>query len=127
MPRTSWTTSPACRTHRASSLGRMKRAYSWVPLGSSLSTCSAPTIANAKDFRLRLIVETKTQPPGLTRVASARTTDSGDRKSTRLNSSHHSISYAVFCLKKKKMDLKKTGHHRHENTRERYDLATRPQ
>src|SRR5690242_21581828 len=26
---------------------------------------------------------------------------SGDRKSTRLNSSHMSISYAVFCLKKK--------------------------
>src|SRR5438309_8573573 len=26
----------------------------------------------------------------------------GDRKSTRLNSSHSSISYAVFCLKKKK-------------------------
>src|SRR5438876_7125293 len=26
----------------------------------------------------------------------------GDRKSTRLNSSHPSISYAVFCLKKKK-------------------------
>src|SRR5574337_1670116 len=25
-----------------------------------------------------------------------------DRKSTRLNSSHHSTSYAVFCLKKKK-------------------------
>src|SRR5690348_18086381 len=29
-------------------------------------------------------------------------TDDGDRKSTRLNSSHPSISYAVFCLKKKK-------------------------
>src|SRR6266481_6922934 len=28
--------------------------------------------------------------------------DRGDRKSTRLNSSHSSISYAVFCLKKKK-------------------------
>src|SRR5438128_6842712 len=28
--------------------------------------------------------------------------DGGDRKSTRLNSSHGSISYAVFCLKKKK-------------------------
>src|SRR6266571_2500059 len=27
----------------------------------------------------------------------------GDRKSTRLNSSHMSISYAVFCLKKKKI------------------------
>src|SRR5699024_11315220 len=28
----------------------------------------------------------------------------GDRKSTRLNSSHVSISYAVFCLKKKNKD-----------------------
>src|SRR6266496_5883294 len=28
--------------------------------------------------------------------------DTGDRKSTRLNSSHVEISYAVFCLKKKK-------------------------
>src|SRR5690348_17809207 len=30
----------------------------------------------------------------------------GDRKSTRLNSSHPSISYAVFCLKKKKKTKK---------------------
>src|SRR3712207_8439742 len=30
----------------------------------------------------------------------------GDRKSTRLNSSHANISYAVFCLKKKKRNLK---------------------
>src|SRR5690242_21568137 len=30
-----------------------------------------------------------------------------DRKSTRLNSSHMSISYAVFCLKKKKKKKKK--------------------
>src|SRR3712207_7965478 len=29
-----------------------------------------------------------------------------DRKSTRLNSSHANISYAVFCLKKKKKDRK---------------------
>src|SRR2546430_6967197 len=29
---------------------------------------------------------------------------SGDRKSTRLNSSHSQISYAVFCLKKKKKE-----------------------
>src|SRR2546430_8989162 len=28
-----------------------------------------------------------------------------DRKSTRLNSSHSQISYAVFCLKKKKYDI----------------------
>src|SRR5256885_12752554 len=32
----------------------------------------------------------------------------GDRKSTRLNSSHLVISYAVFCLKKKK---RSTDHH----------------
>src|SRR5437667_11658920 len=31
-----------------------------------------------------------------------------DRKSTRLNSSHITISYAVFCLKKKKKKKKKT-------------------
>src|SRR5690606_39623678 len=30
-----------------------------------------------------------------------------DRKSTRLNSSHVKISYAVFCLKKKKIKIKK--------------------
>src|SRR5258708_13425194 len=29
----------------------------------------------------------------------------GDRKSTRLNSSHQIISYAVFCLKKKKINI----------------------
>src|SRR3712207_7188982 len=29
----------------------------------------------------------------------------GDRKSTRLNSSHANISYAVFCLKKKKKHM----------------------
>src|SRR4051812_749888 len=32
-----------------------------------------------------------------------------DRKSTRLNSCHMSISYAVFCLKKKKNELKEAG------------------
>src|SRR5690242_21193963 len=37
-----------------------------------------------------------------------------DRKSTRLNSSHMSISYAVFCLKKKKKKSKKQ--HAHRNT-----------
>src|SRR5207248_11084323 len=38
-----------------------------------------------------------TWPPGSARSARRR-----DRKSTRLNSSHRTISYAVFCLKKKK-------------------------
>src|SRR2546430_6044472 len=47
-------------------------------------------------------------PPGRRR-SSAQTTAASqsvevDRKSTRLNSSHSQISYAVFCLKKKKND-----------------------
>src|SRR5205809_2070551 len=40
-------------------------------------------------------------PRGTTYVSPARRT-TVDRKSTRLNSSHGYISYAVFCLKKKK-------------------------
>src|SRR5689334_24025192 len=36
---------------------------------------------------------------------------SKDRKSTRLNSSHSSISYAVFCLKKKKKNKKQNKNH----------------
>src|SRR5256886_7721279 len=36
--------------------------------------------------------------------------ESGDRKSTRLNSSHSQISYAVFCLKKKKKNIVLTQH-----------------
>src|SRR3712207_7341737 len=37
--------------------------------------------------------------------AAARGRTAGDRKSTRLNSSHANISYAVFCLKKKKPQI----------------------
>src|SRR3712207_7025073 len=33
-----------------------------------------------------------------------------DRKSTRLNSSHANISYAVFCLKKKKISIQSNTH-----------------
>src|SRR2546430_12298079 len=36
----------------------------------------------------------------------ALTPEERDRKSTRLNSSHSQISYAVFCLKKKKHDVR---------------------
>src|SRR5690606_41178147 len=37
--------------------------------------------------------------------------DETDRKSTRLNSSHVKISYAVFCLKKKKKTPQTHSHH----------------
>src|SRR5260221_10757105 len=38
----------------------------------------------------------------------------GDRKSTRLNSSHTVISYAVFCLKKKKKKERRTQNYPHK-------------
>src|SRR3989442_5123847 len=40
----------------------------------------------------------------------SRRRDETDRKSTRLNSSHVRISYAVFCLKKKKQDGTRSRH-----------------
>src|SRR5437870_10805956 len=39
-----------------------------------------------------------------------------DRKSTRLNSSHVAISYAVFCLKKKKKDQNRTTKEERQTT-----------
>src|ERR1017187_10109174 len=44
----------------------------------------------------------------------------GDRKSTRLNSSHRCISYAVFCLKKKKKKIKQHIHRRTDRSTSRY-------
>src|SRR5437899_11573190 len=46
--------------------------------------------------------------PGLAACYKVKVERSGysDRKSTRLNSSHLGISYAVFCLKKKKKQIK---------------------
>src|SRR5688572_31464361 len=38
-----------------------------------------------------------------------------DRKSTRLNSSHSQISYAVFCLKKKKKKTKQHNYRTHKS------------
>src|SRR5258707_3242863 len=49
-----------------------------------------------------------------------------DRKSTRLNSSHANISYAVFCLKKKKTSESRTAHS-HISTRESSRLGRRSQ
>src|SRR3712207_7306431 len=52
---------------------------------------------------LQLVPKIGQQLPGAGADRSRRDpVDSGDRKSTRLNSSHANISYAVFCLKKKK-------------------------
>src|SRR5688572_32004247 len=55
------------------------------------------------------------------RCTSANWTSPSDRKSTRLNSSHSQISYAVFCLKKKKKNkntnsFRKTKRHVEHHT-----------
>src|SRR2546426_8140228 len=63
--------------------------------------------------------ERRTGPPGPVAAGDARVSPARgggrDRKSTRLNSSHLVISYAVFCLKKKKRKLcgQYTLHHCH--------------
>src|SRR6266705_3849349 len=52
--------------------------------------------------------ETRNRQPRrvLEPLAVQRGVEHADRKSTRLNSSHRTISYAVFCLKKKKKKTK---------------------
>src|SRR2546430_13125878 len=62
---------------------------------------------------LLIAKEPTTQNNMITGINTARGTlricfDTLDRKSTRLNSSHSQISYAVFCLKKKKKTKKNT-------------------
>src|SRR5690348_18080733 len=54
--------------------------------------------------RIRIVHESEELGHGGPRAQAPRLEE--DRKSTRLNSSHPSISYAVFCLKKKKQKYK---------------------
>src|SRR5438034_8186975 len=63
--------------------------------GISESGCGAPIargFQKSRGLRMRLPLQAGSNVRGR----------EGDRKSTRLNSSHTVISYAVFCLKKKK-------------------------
>src|SRR5207245_11733725 len=84
-----------------------------LPLYSlSLFFHSSPALRHLHSFPTRRSSDLFQQPDGfegfdecrgvgfVTRHADAAFRQ-GDRKSTRLNSSHGSISYAVFCLKKK--------------------------
>src|SRR5438034_5735118 len=50
--------------------------------------------------------------------------EQADRKSTRLNSSHTVISYAVFCLKKKKKKRSKNRHDRSSKNNVLHELNT---
>src|SRR3712207_7362837 len=64
-----------------------------------------------QDFRLSRLLESPDRGGGVAREVRERRhlrwldhPSTPDRKSTRLNSSHANISYAVFCLKKKNND-----------------------
>src|SRR5438128_5689779 len=74
-------------------------------------TAPASQIVNARRARGRRDASTAAPP------RTTMNTANGDRKSTRLNSSHGSISYAVFCLKKKKKKKKK---HKKKNSSKTY-------
>src|SRR3712207_8967411 len=67
------------------------------------------TLFRSRRDRLRCPVAGRLtkDPPSPSRLARASGRDRTplDRKSTRLNSSHANISYAVFCLKKKKKTI----------------------
>src|SRR5690349_22749988 len=70
------------------------------------------------------ICSARTRPPACRGWAAARPrTRRADRKSTRLNSSHVEISYAVFCLKKKKKNIQ-PGHATQTNLF--YSMITTP-
>src|SRR5438270_8493590 len=63
-----------------------------------------PKLCSAGELRVFSLAADTPIPDPWSRVRRSLT----DRKSTRLNSSHSQISYAVFCLKKKRTPLKKT-------------------
>src|SRR5437879_8956247 len=71
-------------------------------------------------WRTWFVVPTSNEPDLNGRRAASAKITSRDRKSTRLNSSHRCISYAVFCLKKKKTkegkQRKQGKHDRHTST-----------
>src|SRR3712207_7929259 len=58
------------------------------------------------------------------RITSDESPEHQDRKSTRLNSSHANISYAVFCLKKKDHMIIDNSNHAYDGTHNNYTILT---
>src|SRR2546422_8435193 len=80
----------------------LRRHAHVAPSGDPADATTLPQGAGLPYLRKRGVCESLGDSP-LTGVAAAAEPQS-DRKSTRLNSSHGYISYAVFCLKKKNID-----------------------
>src|SRR5256885_4799796 len=76
---------------------------------STVSVCPieevAPKIKRPMWFQLYVLKDRGFMQNALERAQAAGCSTLVDRKSTRLNSSHLVISYAVFCLKKKKKNI----------------------
>src|SRR2546427_6048235 len=75
---------------------------------TGVQTCALPISTDFSDRVLAALAETPTVCEHVhlpAQSGSSRVLKRIDRKSTRLNSSHSQISYAVFCLKKKKKPL----------------------
>src|SRR3712207_7486849 len=73
-----------------------------LPICESASTSVSESLNVTSETDSDLGEITDAISPDSTASTSSSTEQTGDRKSTRLNSSHANISYAVFCLKKKK-------------------------
>src|SRR5690625_6882372 len=70
--------------------------------GESALRRRGPTYKDGPDSLSAFFPQADLDPTVATTLAPCRSHRPADRKSTRLNSSHVAISYAVFCLKKKK-------------------------
>src|SRR3712207_7830534 len=78
--------------------------YTTLFRSADLGRDAAAVIVHGKDHLAALLAGR--DPHGLPGLREAdRVREEVDRKSTRLNSSHANISYAVFCLKKKKTKI----------------------
>src|SRR5438876_5903973 len=70
---------------------------------TGVQTCALPISSQGKDYEIKDKEAVEISLPKI--EGSELITDVKDRKSTRLNSSHPSNSYAVFCLKKKNNNI----------------------
>src|SRR2546426_7157217 len=79
-------------------------------------SCDTTNFPDNKDARCLLYVALSRAKNRLMLVVSRNSPSPLDRKSTRLNSSHLVISYAVFCLKKKKKQSRPPRDDQHQTT-----------
>src|SRR2546428_3513758 len=97
----------ACSSAAATTSASRSEPPGWITaVAPAFATTSRPS-RNGKNASDAHTVPAVSRPTSRARMTARRAREVGletDRKSTRLNSSHDQISYAVFCLKKKKLN-----------------------